>query len=165
MSRMNDRLAQNAIDPAPAEQVAALPLRWTADDTLEVLMVTSRDTGRWVMPKGWTEDGMTLSQAASLEASEEAGATGPISDRKIGEYRYCKLCDNGAVLQCRVRLFPMVVKELQSDWKEREERTRRWFSAEEAANRVDEPDLAELLRGLCNDPRNQPVIRDLLKTA
>lgn len=161
MTSMNDRLDQKTSEPA--EQVAALPLRWDKDGNLAILMVTSRDTGRWVMPKGWTEDGLTYSQAASAEAEEEAGATGPISDQAIGGYRYRKLCDNGASVECRVRLFPMLVKELLADWKEQDERTRCWFSVAEAANAVDEPDLAALLQTLAKDPRNQPVIRDLLK--
>lgn len=129
----------------PAEQIAALPITWTKAGKIRVLMVTSRDTGRWVMPKGWTMAGHKPWKAAAIEALEEAGAEGRILDTAIGEYGYDKILDDGSAIPCRVRVYPMVVARLKRRWKERAERTRRWFAPKAAARSVDEPDLAELL--------------------
>lgn len=147
------------------EQIAALPVRHTDKGTMQVLMVTSRETGRWVMPKGWTMDGKKPWVAAEIEALEEAGAKGRISREAIGHYHYDKVLEDGSTIRCRVQVFPMVVQKLKRDWKERKERKRRWFSAKSAAKSVHEPELADLLRSLDRKPKKQPVIRNLLKVA
>ncbi|WP_425053399.1 NUDIX hydrolase [Psychromarinibacter sp. S121] len=149
----------------PAEQIAALPLRYSSKGELQVLMVTSRETGRWVMPKGWTMDGKKPWAAAEIEALEEAGAKGRISRQSIGSYHYDKVMDDGSVVHCRVRVYPMIVQKLKRDWKERKERKRRWFSAKSAAKSVHEPELAELLRRIDRKPKKEPALRDLLKAA
>ena len=145
-------------------QIAALPLRRAKPGRLEVLMVTSRDTGRWVMPKGWEMDGHKPWAAAEIEALEEAGAVGHISKTSIGHYSYGKVLDDGTVLPCRVQVFPMVVEKLKRRWKERDERKRRWFTPKAAAKRVHEPELAELLLSL-TDRNVQPRVRALFKAA
>ncbi|GMG85380.1 NUDIX hydrolase [Paralimibaculum aggregatum] len=132
----------------PAEQIAALPISWTRSGKLRVLMVTSRDTGRWVMPKGWTMARHKPWQAAAIEALEEAGAEGTVLKTPIGEYSYDKVLEDGSAIPCRVRVYPMVVERLKRRWKESGERTRRWFAPKAAARSVDESDLAALLRGL-----------------
>lgn len=147
------------------KQIAALPMRWDDKGNLKVLMITSRDTGRWVMPKGWTMDGKKPWAAAEIEALEEAGAKGHIGRDMIGEYQYGKVLDNGSILPCKVRVYPMIVEKLKRTWKERKERKRKWFSPESAARRVDEPELARLLMSLAHKPRKQPVIKELLKEA
>jgi len=131
-----------------ADQIAALPVARDRRGRLTVLMVTSRETGRWVMPKGWIEDGAKPWQAAATEALEEAGATGAVAREAIGSYRYDKRLEDGTLLPCRVRLLPMRVDRLKRRWKERDARRRRWFSPAAAARRVHEPDLADLLRRL-----------------
>ena len=147
------------------QQIAALPIQWDKKGRLRVLMVTSRDSGRWVMPKGWTMDGRRKWKAAEIEALEEAGAVGRISDQKIGVFHYDKVMDDGTTLRCRVRVYPMIVERLKSRWKERRERSRRWFTPESAAQRVEEPELAALLETLSEKPKKQPVIRKLLKAS
>lgn len=129
-------------------QIAALPLMRDKKGRIKILMVTSRDTGRWVMPKGWEMDGEKPWDAAAIEAIEEAGAEGYISDQVLGTYRYPKILKNGEILPVEVRVYPMVVEKLRRDWKERKQRTRRWFSVKAAAKRVNEPDLSELLTSL-----------------
>lgn len=151
--------------PQIGEQIAALPLRWDENDQVRVLMVTSRGTGRWVMPKGWEMDGKKPWRAAEIEALEEAGAKGYIGHEVIGTYRYPKIMDDGRIVPCLVRVYPMVVEKLQRDWKERKQRTRRWFTPKDAAKRVDEQELADLLMTLHKQPRKEPVIRALLKKA
>ena len=132
----------------PAEQIAALPITWTKSGKIRVLMVTSRDTGRWVMPKGWAMAGHKPWNAAAIEALEEAGAEGRVLRAAIGEYGYDKILDDGSRRSCRVRVYPMVVDRLKRRWKERDQRTRRWFTPKAASRSVNEPDLADLLLGL-----------------
>jgi 8-oxo-dGTP pyrophosphatase MutT (NUDIX family) len=151
--------------PKVGEQIAALPLKWEDDGSVRVLMVTSRDTGRWVMPKGWEMNGKKPWRAAEIEALEEAGAEGHIGEECIGTYRYPKILDDGRVIPCEVRVYPMVVEKLLRDWKERKQRTRKWFTPKAAAKRVDEQELADLLMSLNRKPAKQPIIRELMKAA
>ncbi|APZ53301.1 NUDIX hydrolase [Salipiger abyssi] len=145
------------------EQIAALPMHWDKKGNLQVLMVTSRDTGRWVMPKGWEMDGKKPWHAAEIEALEEAGAKGYVSREELGTYRYDKLLDNGTALPCLVRVYPMIVDKLLRNWKERHQRKRKWFSPKAAAKRVHEPELTELLLMLAKKPKKQPVIQEMLR--
>ena len=147
------------------KQIAALPMRWKKDGTFQVLMVTSRDTGRWIMPKGWTMDGKKPWTAAEIEALEEAGAVGYIGHEVVGQYTYRKKLGKGVSMTCEVDVYPMVVEKLKSNWKERKERKRKWFSAKSAAKRVSEPKLADLLRTLAKKLSKQPVIREFLKAS
>lgn len=144
------------------EQIAALPMQWDKTGKLRVLMVTSRDTGRWVMPKGWEMDGKKPWAAAEIEALEEAGAKGHIGKKVIGVYHYPKQRGDGTAVRCRVRVYPMIVDTLSRDWKERKERKRKWFTPKAAAKRVDEPELSELLLTLCDAPHKIPLISALL---
>ncbi len=127
-------------------QVAALCWR-VKDGRPEILLVTSRDTGRWVLPKGWPMAGKSDAEAARLEAWEEAGATGKISPICLGFYPYAKVIDEETELPCVVAVYPMKVKTLADRFPERSQRRRRWFSPAKAAEKVAEPDLADLLRG------------------
>lgn len=117
------------------------------------------------MPKGWTMDGKKLWRAAEIEALEEAGVTGHISHVPIGDYRYAKMLDDGSTLPCRVTLFPLMVDGVRRRWKERRERTRRWFSIKGAARAVDEPDLVDILSGLGTKPGKHPVLAPLRKAS
>ncbi|MEQ5871540.1 NUDIX hydrolase [Sagittula sp. NFXS13] len=150
--------------PEIGEQIAALPLRWVDDGRVRVLMVTSRDTGRWVMPKGWEMDGKKPWRAAEIEALEEAGAVGYIASETLGTYRYPKIMKDGRIVPCTVRVYPMIVQKLKPDWKERKQRDRRWFTPKAAAKRVAEDELAEILMSLHRDPM-QAGMRDLMKKA
>lgn len=135
-----------------AQQIAALPVHWDKKGRLRVLMVTSRETRRWIMPKGWEMDGKKPWTAAKIEALEEAGAVGYVSDTAVGTYRYTKRMDDGERVRCKVTVYPMIVQKLKRSWKERKERTRHWFSLRKAARLVDEPDLAKLLTKIARKP-------------
>ncbi|MBP0482298.1 NUDIX hydrolase [Sagittula salina] len=148
--------------PDVGEQIAALPLRWDDKGQVRVLMVTSRDTGRWVMPKGWEMDGRKPWHAAEIEALEEAGAKGYISEEVLGTYRYPKILKDGRIVPCVVRVYPMIVSKLLRDWKERKQRTRKWFAPKAAAKRVVEPELSELLMMLHKKPRKHASVRMLM---
>jgi 8-oxo-dGTP pyrophosphatase MutT (NUDIX family) len=152
-------------DKEIADQIAALPVYWDNKGKLRVLMVTSRDTGRWVMPKGWLMDGKKPWDAAKIEALEEAGAVGFVSDKTIGRYHYTKRLGGGRKLRCRVMVYPMVVDRLKRRWKERAERKRHWFSPKKAAKLVDEPELTALLLELAEDPKTATVFEDLRRAS
>ncbi len=152
-------------DRAPTDQIAALPMRWDKNGKLRILMVTSRDRGRWVMPKGWQMDGKKPWRAAAIEALEEAGAVGFISNTSIGHYHYDKRLDDGTVIPCRVTLYPMVVESLKRRWKERKERKRHWFSPKKAAKLVDEKELSELLLAVAEQRKTMAMIEKLRKSA
>jgi 8-oxo-dGTP pyrophosphatase MutT (NUDIX family) len=145
-------------------QIAAMPLR-VEKRGVKVLMITSRDTGRWVVPKGWTMERTAPWDAAAIEALEEAGAVGRIARESCGTYSYVKLLDDGKAVEVEVEVYPMIVDKLKRRWKERGQRTRRWFSAASAAKRVDEPELAQLLRALADRPKKVPVAGAMLKRA
>lgn len=135
---------RNLFGDAPCRlQVAALPWR-VAGDSVEVMLITSRETGRWVLPKGWTEKGEAQWDAAAREAREEAGVKGLIAQDEAGRFIYGKVKPSGMV-PCEVIVYPLRVEKICDNWKEKGERNREWFSSLEAAKRVNEPDLAELL--------------------
>jgi len=146
-------------------QIAALPVHMDKTGKLRVLMVTSRETRRWVMPKGWLMDGKKPWHAAEIEALEEAGAVGFVSNRPIGDYHYLKGLDEGSSVPCLVTVYPMVVEKLKRRWKERKERKRHWFSLKEAARLVDEPELTALLQSLAKRSGNWARIEKLLKAS
>ena len=108
-------------------QVAALPWRKTADG-VEIMLITSRDTGRWVLPKGWPEGAEDLSEAAAREAGEEAGLSGAVSRREVGRYFYAKALSSGEEVPCEVLVFPLEVDTVADKWKEKRQRKRKWVS-------------------------------------
>jgi 8-oxo-dGTP pyrophosphatase MutT (NUDIX family) len=128
---------------ATAVQYAALPYRLT--DGVEILLLTSRETGRWVLPKGWPMPGKSPSAAAKREALEEAGVVGRVGKRPIGQFHYDKRLANGALVTCKVLVYPLAVERQRKRWPERRQRTLGWFTPAEAARVVLEPELAILL--------------------
>ena len=125
-------------------QIGALPLRRREDGTLEVLLITTRTTGRWSVPKGWPIKGLKSHEAAAREAFEEAGVTGKPRQKPLGRYLYWKrMADHFAL--CKVKLFPLWVETELDDWPERGQRQQGWFSLADAAELVDEPGLRGLL--------------------
>ena len=125
-------------------QVAALPLREAKDGALEILLVTSRDTGRWIIPKGWPSKRLKDCKAAAREARQEAGVKGKIFRKAIGTYRYIKReLDNDALIE--VRVFLLKVSKHYKRWPEHRERRRAWFDIEDAASRVSDPEFSSLI--------------------
>ncbi|MBY6135291.1 NUDIX hydrolase [Nocardioides marinus] len=129
-------------------QVAALCYR-TGESGKEVLMITSRGTGRWIIPKGWPIDGKNGPDSALQEAWEEAGVRkARVSERPIGEYNYMKRHDNGTDEPVTTLIFAAEVEELEDSYPEAAERNRQWMSPQEAATLVHEPQLQDVLRKL-----------------
>nr|WP_277347039.1 DUF47 family protein [Sphingomonas sp. G-3-2-10] len=122
-----------------------MPYR-TEGPSVRVMLVTSRESGRWVIPKGNPAPGLTPHAAAALEAEEEAGVSGLVCPIPLGSYRYRKRRNNGASLMFDVDVFPLAVNQEFPNWKEQSQRERRWFTLPEAADAVDEHDLRDLIR-------------------
>lgn len=126
-------------------QYGALPYR-VLDGRPEILLITSRETGRWVVPKGWLMKRRSPAQTAAQEALEEAGVRGEIACDPIGSYSYVKRLRPDQALGCAVVVFPLRVCEVKSHWREQRQRVRAWFDPGEAALQVDERELQDLIR-------------------
>ena len=141
-------------------QYAALPYRFEGRQ-VRVLLITSRGTGRWVIPKGWPMDGLKPQEAAATEAAEEAGLVGEITAKPLGSYHYPKQMKNGQTRAVQVIVFPFRVEDQAPAFKEQGQRTARWCRWQEAAGLVAEPSLRRLIRdfGLAHSPN--PMIQGL----
>lgn len=126
-------------------QFGALCFRYRDGDAFDVLVITSRDSGRWVIPKGWPMKGKKPHEAAAIEAWEEAGVRGKAKKKSVGRYTYLKELDDGSVVPCMVEMFQVQVDEVESKFKERGQRQQAWVSPDEAARRVREIELKSLL--------------------
>ncbi len=129
----------------PAMQVAAL---CRDPKNGKVLLITSRGTKRWIIPKGWPMPGRSLAAAAAQEAWEEAGVRGTVGDHALGSYHYDKWQDEGYTVPVVVQIFSLQVDKLDETFPETGERRREWVTPAEAARRVDEPELKVLLARL-----------------
>jgi 8-oxo-dGTP pyrophosphatase MutT (NUDIX family) len=133
-------------------QFAALPFRLNADGSCQVMLVTSRGKGRWVLPKGWPIKRLAPFEAAAREAYEEAGLLGHVMhEQPFGSYHYDKSLPERPV-RCEVLVFLLRVARQVDDWPEKAQRETRWFDPAEAADLVQESDLADLIRRFASAP-------------
>ena len=114
-------------------------------DAFEMLVVTGRKSGRWVLPRGWPMEGRAPHQVAEREAFEEAGIKGKAEKKPIGYYTYAKHLDDGRIAPCMVEVFAVKIDKIVKNYREQGQRQRRWVSFTEAQNLVDEPELQSLL--------------------
>jgi 8-oxo-dGTP pyrophosphatase MutT (NUDIX family) len=127
-------------------QFGALPFR-IAVGGLQVLLITSRETRRWIIPKGWPIRGLRPREVAAREAFEEAGLVGRIVGKHpIGSYHYSKRLVGDQERLCRVKVFLLSVDHQLDDWPEKQQRVQRWVDPIKGAQMVDEGGLAEILR-------------------
>jgi 8-oxo-dGTP pyrophosphatase MutT (NUDIX family) len=131
-------------------QFAALCYR-VVKDKVQVLVISSRGTGRWILPKGWPMDGKTPAEAALQEAWEEAGVIGKVVSAPLGLYSYQKVQDHAHDFPCIAVVYAVKVKSLSKDFPEASERRVKWVGRKKAAKLVDEPELSQILRDF--DPR------------
>jgi len=124
-------------------QFAALCYR-IKDNKVQICLVTSRRSKRWIVPKGWPMDGETPMDAAATEAFEEAGVRGKIHARPAGVFSYYKVRSEDE-LPCLAVVYPLKVKKVLKDWPERKERTRKWLSRKKAAALVSDPELSTII--------------------
>lgn len=126
-------------------QFGALVYR-VKDGKLQILLITSRRTGRWIIPKGWPMLGKRPAEAAAQEAWEEAGVKGTVSDQCLGLYSYYKTRTRFGTLPCLVNVYPVKARKLSKIYPEVGQRRRKWFSPKKAAKLVREPELARLIK-------------------
>jgi 8-oxo-dGTP pyrophosphatase MutT (NUDIX family) len=132
-------------DREPRAQFAALPWRRGAQGAVQVLLITSRETRRWVIPKGWPITGRSSAKSAAQEAFEEAGVVGKVAKAPIGGFAYDKRLKNGRLQHVRVAVFALQVEQEQDLYPEKGQREKLWTSPAEAATLVTEPELMVLL--------------------
>lgn len=125
-------------------QYAALPWR-RHQGVLQILLITTRGTRRWIVPKGWPEAELSPPQCAAREALEEAGVVGEIASRKLGAFDCHKRVKNGAMLPLHIEVFPMEVVRQRRDWPEKGHREIAWCTLDDALVRVREPGLRKLI--------------------
>lgn len=129
-------------------QVAALCYRGKGKSR-EVLLITSRGTGRWILPKGWLIDGLNGAASAAREAWEEAGVKpAKIREDAIGSFDYDKRLDSGLPLPIETQVYAVKVDKLAKSYPEVGQRRRKWVSPSEAARLVQEPKLKALLKAV-----------------
>jgi 8-oxo-dGTP pyrophosphatase MutT (NUDIX family) len=127
-------------------QYGALPYRQLEDGTLQILLVTSRQSKRWILPKGWPIKGLKPAKSAAREAYEEAGVRGVIAPKAVGSFRYDKtLEDDGRIVPCEIHVFPLLVERQHKTWPERLEREVRWLQPSEAVALLDDPGAQDLI--------------------
>ena len=141
-------------------QYAALPFR-IERRRLQILLITSRQTRRWIIPKGWPMNDLKPNEAAVTEAAEEAGLVGEVADRPIGSYRYLKRLKDEQSMAIQVIVFPFRVTGQVLDFKEQGQREFRWFGYQEAAGLVAEPSLRRLIREFGESQPTNGLIRAL----
>jgi 8-oxo-dGTP pyrophosphatase MutT (NUDIX family) len=141
------RVARPRKKERSGHQFAALPLA-VRDGEVKAMLVTSRETKRWVLPKGWAEANLAPHDLAAKEAFEEAGLVGKVGHDPVGTYHYHKRLNNGRTVLCEVSVFPLWVERQLHDWPERRQRKTMWFTLGQAAMAVDEGDLVTLLLSL-----------------
>ncbi len=148
LQRIWDEVGRPMIKRPKRVQVAALCTRQTKSGH-EVLLVTSRDTGRWIIPKGWPIDGLDGAGTALQEAWEEAGVREAKAKKEpVGHFTYDKVLKDGSIEAVLTSVYHLRVTKLLDDFPEADQRQRSWVTPKIAAERVDEPELKALLRHL-----------------
>lgn len=137
-------------------QYGALPYRFTPDAALEFLLVTTRRSRRWIIPKGWPIKGLKPAESAAREAFEEAGVIGKVGAQSVGLFAYDKLAEeSGVTVTCEVKVFPLLVKRQTETWPEFDQRAVQWVPPSEALSLIKEPELKSLLEAFAARARKR----------
>ena len=115
------------------------------------MLVTSRETRRWIIPKGWPKTGTSPHRSAACEAFEEAGVVGSVGRQPVGSFSYQKRLKNGGSVECELHVFALEVKRQQKEWPEKQERRVKWLSASKAAEKVKHPVLSKIIRRVARE--------------
>jgi len=144
--------------PALRQQYGALPYRMDAEQGLQVMLITSRTTRRWIIPKGWPIKGMKPSQTAAREAYEEAGIEGEVSRKAVGVYVYEKHLEmEDRSVPCEMRVFALEFKRQRKNWPEREQRDCRWLSPAQAISLAADEGLREVIARFAERFESGPI--------
>ena len=144
-ARIGGAVKSEALFREHGKQVAALCWR-TGQRGLEVLLITSRNSKRWILPKGWLQPELTAAENAAREAFEEAGVTGKIGAQPVGRYHYLKERREGAGMPVSVDVFALAVTRQLDDWPEKGQRSMIWVGMNEAIIKISEPGLRGVLK-------------------
>jgi 8-oxo-dGTP pyrophosphatase MutT (NUDIX family) len=126
-------------------QYGTLPYRFSQSAALKILLVTTRGTRSWIVPKGWPIKGLKPAKSAAREAFEEAGVMGRIGAKPIGFFAYDKLHDEAGSMRCEVKVYPLLVKRQSHVWPESHQRTTQWVEPSRAIAMIKEPGLKKLV--------------------
>lgn len=138
--------ARRGVKSTVRVQYGALPYRFTSNAALEILVVTTRQTRSWIVPKGWPIRRLSPAKSAAREAWEEAGVRGRIGPKPIGAFFYDKALDEtGASVTCEVKIFPLLVERHSETWPEVDQRVVQWVDPQRAMALVKEPGLKALI--------------------
>ena len=135
-------------------QVAAIPVRRGAEGHVEVLLITSSTTQRFIVPKGWPMKGKSGRRAATIEAREEAGVIGVALKKPLGIFAYWKRLSERFV-NVVVTVYLLPVAEELPEWEEASKRKRAWLTPVDAARLIDEPQLASIVQGLAEGDQSK----------
>ena len=120
-----------------------------------ILMITSSNGTRWIVPKGSIERGSDASRCAVQEAYEEAGVRGKLSSREpFGTVRLKR-----RRRRIDVAVFLLKVSEVHQRWPERDRRKRAWLTPEQAAAAVEDLGLRDLITELADQPDHYARVR------
>ncbi len=147
MAATKKKAVRKALKGERIRQVAAIPFRLNAKGDIEVMLVTSRTTRRFIVPKGWPMKGKSGRKAAMIEAQEEAGVLGKTLKDPAGTYTYWKRLSTRFARVDVVGDMLAVTEDL-ANWLDAKRRQRAWLAPADAALLIDEPDLSTLVRTL-----------------
>jgi 8-oxo-dGTP pyrophosphatase MutT (NUDIX family) len=156
MATTRKKVVRKARRGKSIRQVAAIPFRLDEHGNFEVMLVTSRTTKRFIVPKGWPMKGKSGRKAATIEAREEAGVLGKTLKEPAGSYSYWKRLETSFV-RVDVVVYLLEVSEELANWQEAKSRQRAWLKPQDAALLIDEPDLSTLMANLAT---TQPAVPD-----
>jgi 8-oxo-dGTP pyrophosphatase MutT (NUDIX family) len=138
--------SKRKVKPAVRVQYAALPYRFDQAGTLQVLLVTTRQSKRWILPKGWPIKDLRPPRSAAREAFEEAGVRGKVGAKSIGSFKYDKMLDEqGIAVQCEVKVYPLLVKRQSAEFAEVGQRLSQWAELDKALSLIEESGIKAIV--------------------
>ena len=144
-----EKMSRKSLKPTFSEQVfqqiGALCYR-RKGSKINILLISSRRSGRWIIPKGWKLDKLNNRKSAALEAWEEAGVQGRVSARRVGAYFYRKKKTEDSYFTCQVKVFSLQVMKMKKNFPEKNQRKQIWVTPAKAINLLMEPELKELVK-------------------
>jgi 8-oxo-dGTP pyrophosphatase MutT (NUDIX family) len=120
-------------------QSGVIPYR-RKDGELQILLITSLKSKRWILPKGYIEFNLSPFESAKKEAYEEAGVTGANETVEVGSLKKKR-----PIGLCNIIIYSMEVLEVLDDYPEKDLRKRKWFSVKEAAESISFPEVSEMI--------------------
>lgn len=131
-------------DLPPDLHCAALPYR-LGRHGVEILLITSRETRGWTIPKELPKADRHLHRTAEIAAFHAAGVKGSIARKAIGEYSESALPDSDGPPGL-VEVYPLLVGHEAATWPEKSHCRRVWFPAQDAADKLGQSGLAGIIR-------------------